>query len=121
VFATARRTASIAALVAVASLIPAAAASAHGTYVTASDGSRAHINSAHTVVSICDNDPDGNYAYVRFTNGGSTHWIGYDHDGYGGSCYPYSIPGAAITFNACVQTEGCGQPKWYPGTGTPTW
>jgi hypothetical protein len=89
--------------------------------VTHPDGSRSHIDSAHTVVDICDNDPDGHYAYVRMTTPAGAVYNGYDENGYGGGCYSYFIPADAITFNACVQFEGCGQPKYRPGWGTPTW
>jgi len=108
----------------VASVIGASSAQANATYVTHPDGSRAYINyinGQHTAVTICDNDRDGHFAYVRFTSPGGAVESFYDRDGYGGYCSAYPVKWYYTTFNACVQAKGCGQPKYRPGFGMPTW
>jgi hypothetical protein len=116
-----RRAAAVIAVALVSSVAATSAAHAHATYVTHPDGSRAYINDSHTTVTICDNDPDGHYAYIRFTTYIGTTEALYDNDGYGGKCSDYPVQWYHVAFNACVQYESCGQPKYRPGWGTPIW
>jgi hypothetical protein len=92
----------------------AASASAHLTRTTlAGDGSFATLLSSHATISVCDQDVDGNYAYVRRVVNGVTLAPFYDADGAGGSCSIVGVnPATLDSYNICVQNEGCGVPVY---------
>jgi len=87
-------------------------ASAHSvTTIMPGDGSYASLSTAHNQVWVCDQQADGNLAYIRLWVNGVVQPPIYDADGYGGGCTLHLIsPTATDSFNICVQNEGCGTP-----------
>lgn len=98
----------------------AASASAHQTSTTlAGDGSFATLYDGfvggytHDALTVCDQDVDGNYAYVRRVVNGVTLAAFYDADGAGGVCSTVQVnPTTLDSYNICVQNEGCGAPVY---------
>jgi len=90
----------------------AASASAHQTVtVLPGDGSYATLFAGHGSIAVCDQDADGNYAYVRRVINGVTLAAFYDPDGAGGNCGLVLVnPTTLDSYNICVQNEGCGVP-----------
>jgi len=96
----------------------AASASAHqtvtvlpgdGSYATLFDGWSGGYD--HDTIAACDQDSDGNKAYVRRVVNGVTLAPVYDPDGAGGSCGIVGVnPTTLDSYNICVQNEGCGTP-----------
>ena len=104
------RLAMLAALVA--GLALAVPALAHDTgSIQPGDGSIAYMEGrTHSEIQICDNDNDGNRAYVRRIAGGAVvSPTVYDPDGAGGFCGQVAISTAFLeSYVVCVQNEGCG-------------
>jgi hypothetical protein len=102
----------VAAIAVAAALGPAGSASAHQRITTlAGDGSYAVMLADHSYIFACDQDSDGNRAYLRYYVNGVLQAPLYDPDGAGGNCGGTPInPGTLDSFNICVQNEGCGAP-----------
>jgi hypothetical protein len=71
----------------------------------------------HTSIVGCDQDADGNYAYIRWYRNGAIQPSRLDPNGAGGACAVILrqewAPGLD-SYNICVQNEGCGAPVyWY--------
>jgi len=90
----------------------AAGASAHAvTIFHPNEPTYATLYVDHTVMWVCDQDPDGNRAYIRFSINGVEQPAVWDPDGYGGACGERPVnPATLDRFNVCVQNEGCGTP-----------
>jgi hypothetical protein len=79
----------------------------------------------HTRLDVCDRDPDGHvvWARVHYSNGAIGRFE--DYNGANGDCYQHYPPTSPtvypISYNICVESEGCGQPIYRPGWGTPEW
>jgi hypothetical protein len=107
-------------------LASAAPAAAHDTCIGhPSDSSVACLRSDHLVVDACDRDSDGHqvWARVHYSNGAIVSF--FDTNGATPDCGNY-VPawyanGFYISYNVCVETEGCGSPRYRPGWGSPTW
>jgi hypothetical protein len=111
------------AVVALLLLAGAPRAAAHNTSTTlGGDGSTAFLDSTHSTFTVCDNDPDGHYAFVREKDYNGNYWVGYDTNGSATGCSFYSNDFGVIAYNICVQYEGCGSPYYRSTTwGSPTW
>ena len=101
--------------------VGAGSASAHTTCTYHAGGDyaclldRAEPFNVHESIIGCDEDVDGNYAYIRWWRNGVLQPPRYDPDGAGGSCAVVSrsswSPGLE-SYNICVQNEGCGRPVY---------
>lgn len=101
-------------------------AAAHDTCVAhPSDPSVACLRSDHSIVDACDRQSDGHqvWARVHYSNGDIVSF--FDTNGANSGCGNYPLAwysnGFAISYNVCVETEGCGSPKYRPGWGWPEW
>jgi hypothetical protein len=60
---------------------------------------------------------------VHYSNGAIVSF--FDDNGANSGCGNYApafyANGIYISYNVCVETEGCGSPLYRPGWGSPTW
>jgi hypothetical protein len=89
------------------------------------DPSVACLKDNHTRVDACDRDSDGHVVWARVTYSNGSTVSFQDTNGANPGCgnyYPANYNnGYYIAYNICVQYEGCGQPFYRPGWGTPEW
>lgn len=92
----------------------AASAQAHSvTIFHPNEPTYATLYTDHTSMWVCDQDPDGHRAYIRFYIGGVLQPAVWDPDGYGGNCGVRPVnPATLDSFNVCVESEGCGTPVY---------
>jgi hypothetical protein len=84
-----------------------------------SDPSVICVRASHTRLDVCDRDVDGHKAYARVWYSSA---VGNYFDGNGGqpdcgnhlNWNPHPLYGYPESVNICVETEGCGSPRyWY--------
>jgi hypothetical protein len=81
------------------------------------DNSVVCLKDNHTRLDVCDRHSDGHRVYVRrIKRDGTVMPPFYDEDGAGGFCgHYYHANWATVlsSYNVCVETEGCGAPKYW--------
>jgi hypothetical protein len=83
------------------------------------------LKAGHSRLDVCDSSIDGHRVWGRvgYTNGDTVSF--FDQNGGDPGCgnyYPTNHSnGFYISFNVCVEAEGCGNPHYRPGWGSPTW